>query len=142
MIQISDLPLINAVLNGGSTILLLLGFYQIRNRRVRSHRRFMISALCLSSLFLISYLVYHYNIGSIRFRGEGAVRVVYFTILLTHTVLAASVPPLALISLVRALQKRFARHRIIARYTFPIWLYVSVTGVVIYLMLYQVYPSG
>ena len=102
----------------------------------------MISALCLSSLFLMSYLVYHYNVGSVEFRGEGAVRVVYFIILLTHTILAASVPPLALITLVRALQKRFARHRIIARYTFPIWLYVSVTGVVIYLMLYQVYPSS
>lgn len=102
----------------------------------------MIAALCLSSLFLTFYVIYHYNVGSVRFPGTGLVRFVYFAILITHTVLAASVPPLAIITLVRALKRRFTRHKLIARWTLPIWLYVSVTGVVIYLMLYQVYPSS
>ena len=102
----------------------------------------MIVALSLSSLFLTSYLVYHFNVGSVRFTGTGGIRVIYFSILITHTLLAASVPPLALITLVRALKKRFSRHKLIARWTFPIWLYVSITGVVIYLMLYQFYPGN
>ena len=139
MFELSDLPLVNALLNAGSTILLLIGFYLIREGRVRAHKRFMIAALCTSTLFLISYLIYHYNVGSVRFSGEGGIRVVYFSILLTHTILAVAVPPLAIITLVRALRKRFRRHKAIAKWTFPIWLYVSATGVIIYLMLYQIY---
>ena len=102
----------------------------------------MIAALVTSSMFLISYLVYHYNVGSVRFTGLGLSRTVYFIILISHTLLAASVPPLAILTLTRALKKRFDRHRRIARWTFPIWLYVSVTGVMIYVMLYHIYPSG
>jgi uncharacterized membrane protein YozB (DUF420 family) len=101
----------------------------------------MIAALACSTLFLTSYLVYHAQVGSIRFAGEGAVRVVYFTILVSHTLLAATVPPLAIITLRRALRARFDRHRMIARWALPVWLYVSVTGVVIYMMLYRLYPS-
>ncbi len=138
---ISDLPLLNACLNATSTVLLLIGYGLIRTGRRSLHKRFMIAALTTSSVFLISYLVYHYNVGSVKFTGEGWVRVVYFSILISHTILAASVPPLAIVTLVRALRERFDRHRVIARWTFPIWLYVSVTGVIIYIMLYQLFPA-
>ncbi len=138
---ISDLPLLNACLNATSTIFLLIGYRFIRTGRRSLHKRFMIAALTTSSVFLISYLVYHYNVGSVKFTGEGWVRVVYFSILISHTILAASVPPLAIVTLVRALRERFDRHRVIARWTFPIWLYVSVTGVIIYIMLYQLFPA-
>ncbi len=140
--SLTDLPLLNAILNLTSTVLLLIGYYHIRHGRVASHHRFMLGALITSSLFLISYLTYHYNVGSVKFIGQGSVRMVYFTILITHTILAATVPVLAGITLIRALRERFDRHRKIARWTLPIWLYVSITGVIVYLMLYQLYPSA
>lgn len=139
---IHDLPLLNAALNGTSALLLLTGFYLIRHKRIAQHRAFMISALVSSALFLTSYLIYHSQVGSVRFGGTGFIRTVYFGILVSHTVLAVAVPPLAVITLSRGLARRFDRHRRIARWTLPVWLYVSVTGVVIYLMLYQVSPGA
>lgn len=137
MIPIRSLPALNALLNGTSAVLLVWGYTLIRRRRINEHRRVMIAAFCISILFLISYLVYHAQVGSVRYPNPGAIRVVYLTILATHTVLAAAVPVLAVITLSRALRERFDKHRRIARWTLPIWLYVSVTGVVVYLMLYQ-----
>lgn len=139
--SISDLPTLNAILNSISAILLTIGYIFIKQKNRNAHRLCMISAFVTSSLFLISYLVYHYNVGSVRFQGQGAVRTVYFAILLTHTVLAAVIVPLILITFARALKGKFDRHRRIARWTLPLWLYVSVTGVVVYLMLYQLYPA-
>ena len=135
--QITDLPALNAILNTLATCCLIAGFLMIRQRRILAHRRFMLAAFGCSVAFLCSYLIYHYFAGSVKFQGTGTIRTVYFTILLTHTVLAALVPFLAVITLFRAFKEDFARHRKIARITFPIWLYVSVTGVVIYWMLYQ-----
>jgi len=137
MMTIADLPALNATLNATSAILLTIGWILIRRGRWRQHRAFMIAAFCTSVLFLISYLTYHAHIGSKHFTGQGTIRVVYFTILLTHTVLAALIVPLILITLSRALSARFDRHRAIARWTLPLWMYVSVTGVVVYWMLYQ-----
>jgi putative membrane protein len=131
------LPAVNATLNGIATCFLLLGWVFIRRRDIRRHRFSMLAAFSTSALFLTSYLVYHANAGSVPFQGQGAIRIVYFAILITHIVLAAIILPLALITLSRALSERFDRHRQIARWTLPIWLYVSVTGVVIYLMLYR-----
>jgi uncharacterized membrane protein YozB (DUF420 family) len=136
-VTLRDLPALNALLNGASAAALLTGFWLIRRGRWRAHRAAMVTALVLSAAFLASYLVYHYNVGSVRFQGEGWVRRLYLGILLTHTVLAAAVPVLACITLVRALRRHFPRHAAIARWTLPIWLYVSVTGVVIYWMLYE-----
>jgi len=133
----ADLPALNATLNATSAVLLTIGWVLIRRGRWRQHRAFMIAAFCTSVLFLISYLTYHAHIGSKHFTGQGTIRVVYFTILLTHTVLAALIVPLILITLSRALSARFDRHRAIARWTLPLWMYVSVTGVVVYWMLYQ-----
>jgi uncharacterized membrane protein YozB (DUF420 family) len=130
------LPTVNASLNALAGVLLVLGFYFIRKREIEKHRACMVAAFSCSVLFLISYLTYHYQVGSVRYQGTGTIRTVYLSILATHTVLAAAVPFLALITLVRALRQRFDKHRAIARWTLPIWLYVSVTGVVIYLMLY------
>jgi uncharacterized membrane protein YozB (DUF420 family) len=130
----------NAVLNGTSAVLLVTGLFFIKNGRREAHRRCMLSALTVSALFLIGYLTYHFQAGTTRYTGTGWMRTLYLTILLTHTVLAIAVPPLAITTLVRALQQRFDRHRRIARITFPIWLYVSVTGVVVYLMLRGDYP--
>jgi uncharacterized membrane protein YozB (DUF420 family) len=137
VIDYTLLPAVNASLNALSTVFLTTGWLLIRRRHVERHRLSMISALVTSVLFLTSYLVYHAKVGSVPFPGQGTVRYVYFTILITHVILAATIVPLALITLSRALAKRFDRHRKIARWTLPIWLYVSVTGVVIYLMLYQ-----
>jgi uncharacterized membrane protein YozB (DUF420 family) len=134
--SVADLPTINASLNAIAAVLLVIGWVLIRRGRVRAHRAVMLSALACSVLFLASYLVYHYQVGSVRFQGTGAVRTLYFSVLLTHTVLAALVPFLAAITLFRALRRHFPRHRAIARWTLPIWLYVSVTGVVVYVMLY------
>ena len=134
---LSDLPALNASLNATAAVLLVIGYTFIRNGRIRQHRAVMISAFTVSSLFLISYVVYHANVGSKPFQRHGPIRVVYFTILLTHVVLAAAVVPLALITLTRGLRGRFDRHVPVARWTFPIWLYVSVTGVIVYVMLYQ-----
>src|SRR5262252_4733380 len=137
MMTIADLPALNATLNATSAILLTTGWMLIRRGRWRQHRAFMIAAFCTSVLFLISYLTYHAHIGSKHFPGQGTIRIVYFTILLTHTVLAAVIVPLILITLSRALSSRFDKHRAIARWTLPLWMYVSVTGVVVYVMLYQ-----
>ena len=135
--DVHSLPALNALLNGTSFVLLLIGFALIRRGNWRAHRAAMITALVLSSAFLTSYLVYHAQVGSVRFQGHGWLRTLYLTILATHTVLAATVPVLAIITLSRALRRRFDRHRAIARVTLPIWLYVSVTGVVVYWMLYR-----
>lgn len=136
-LTLADLPTLNAALNATSAVLLLLGWGLILRRKIDAHRRAMLSAFGCSIVFLVSYLVYHFQVGSVKFQGTGAVRTVYFAILLTHTVLAAAVPFLAVITLSRALARRFDRHKRIARWTLPIWLYVSVTGVVVYWMLYQ-----
>ena len=141
MIALKDLPTLNAFLNGLSAVLLVMGYRFIRRGRIAKHRATMIAAFVVSILFLISYLTYHFNVGTTRFQGVGVVRPVYFTILLTHTVLAALVPFLAAISLSEGLRGRFDRHRRIARVTLPVWLYVSVTGVIIYLMLYHLFPG-
>lgn len=134
---VADLPALNATLNAVAAILLVVGYVLIRQRRWRQHRAVMLAAFGTSTLFLISYLVYHANAGSRPFTGVGPIRIVYFTILLTHVVLAATIVPLALVTLSRGLRARYDRHARIARWTLPIWLYVSVTGVVVYLMLYQ-----
>lgn len=131
------LPTVNAVLNGCAAVLLVCGFLMIRQRKIQTHRRLMLTAFAVSSVFLVSYLVYHFNAGIVRFQRQGAIRSVYLGILGTHTVLAATVPVLAIITLSRGLSAKFDRHRRIARWTFPIWLYVSVTGVVVYVMLYH-----
>ncbi|MGE0639632.1 MAG: DUF420 domain-containing protein [Thermoanaerobaculia bacterium] len=136
-LELADLPALNASLNATATLLLVTGFLLIRSRRITAHRRVMIAAFVCSSLFLLSYLVYHFQVGSVRFRGVGPIRTVYFAILLTHTVLAATIPVLAPLTLWRGLAGRYDRHRRIARWTLPIWLYVSVTGVVVYWMLYR-----
>lgn len=132
-----DLPALNALLNGSAAALLVIGYSLIRRKRVEAHRRVMIAAFSMSVLFLISYLIYHYQVGSVRYQKTGLLRNVYLGILLTHTVLAAAVPVLAVLSLYRGLKGRYESHRRIARWTLPIWLYVSVTGVIVYLMLYQ-----
>ena len=133
----SDLPALNAVLNATAAVLLLAGWRYIRRGRIDEHRRCMLSAFGASVLFLISYLVYHAAAGSRPFDGEGAIRVVYFVVLVSHVVLAAAIVPLALVTLARGLRRDDERHRRLARWTFPIWMYVSVTGVAIYLMLYH-----
>jgi uncharacterized membrane protein YozB (DUF420 family) len=138
-LSISDLPALNATLNGLSAVCLVSGYTFIKRGERLIHQRCMIAALVLSSLFLVSYVVYHANAGSRPFPGQGIIRPIYFLILITHVVLAATVVPLALITATRGLRSQFDRHVRIARWTFPIWLYVSVTGVVIYLMLYQLY---
>jgi uncharacterized membrane protein YozB (DUF420 family) len=132
-----DLPAVNATLNGISGVLLLIGYLLIRARKIELHRRVMIAAFTTSSLFLVCYIVYHAQVGSVPFVRQGFVRPLYFTILITHVTLAAVVLPLALVTLSRGLKARYARHRAIARWTFPIWLYVSVTGVLVYVLLYQ-----
>ena len=135
--SLSDLPALNATLNAISGVLLMSGYAFIRRGQARRHRAAMIAACIVSVLFLTSYVIYHANIGSKPFTGRGPIRIVYFTILLTHVVLAATVPPLAIITLSRGLRARFERHVAIARWTFPIWMYVSVTGVIVYFMLYR-----
>ncbi len=139
MIDYAQLPAVNAILNGTAAVLIVVGIYLIKSGRQRAHRAVMISAVVASSLFLVSYLTYHAHIGSKHFPGHGLARTIYFSILLTHTVLAAVVVPLVLMTLTRGLKGRFDRHRPIARWTYPVWLYVSVTGVVIYVMLYHLY---
>jgi len=136
-VSITDLPAVNATLNGISAILLVIGYVLIRRRRIEQHRRVMIAAFATSTLFLICYLVYHANVGSKPFSGQGTIRTVYFVILISHIVLAAFVPPMALITLIRGLSARYDKHRKLARWTLPIWLYVSVTGVIVYVMLYR-----
>lgn len=139
--MIRDLPALNAALNAASALLLLLGYRFIRRGRVPAHRACMLGALGVSALFLVSYVAYHLQVGSVRFAGPAWVRPIYFTILISHTALAAAVVPLALLTVGRAWRGRFEAHRRIARWTFPVWLYVSVTGVVVYLMLYRIFPG-
>ena len=136
-------PALNAFLNGSSAILIGTGYYFIKNGRRNAHKRMMIAAFVTSTLFLISYLYYHLVLraGVTHFQGQGIWRGVYFSILISHTFLAAVVVPFILITLYRALSGKFVRHRAIARYTFPIWMYVSVTGVVIYVMLYKIFVA-
>jgi putative membrane protein len=136
-VDVRDLPALNATLNATAAVLLSIGYVLIRKGRIETHRKVMLAAFTASVLFLVSYLVYHANVGSKHFPGTGAMRTIYLTILLTHTVLAAAIVPLVLVTLSRALSARFDRHRTIARVTLPIWLYVSVTGVIVYWMLYQ-----
>lgn len=137
-----DLPGLNAALNATSAVLLTLGYAFIRAKRVMAHRACMVSAFVVSSLFLISYVVYHLQAGRTKFAGVGLVRPVYFTILLTHTVLAMVIVPLVLTTLWHAVRGHFDRHKLIARWTLPIWFYVSITGVIIYFMLYHWYAPA
>jgi putative membrane protein len=130
---------LNAALNGCATILLIAGFIFIKNKRVKAHRACMISAMAVSTIFLASYLTYHYHVGNVRFGGEGWIRPVYFAILIPHVILAGLIVPLAIATIAFALRGNFQRHRRIARITWPLWMYVSVTGVVIYFMLYKIY---
>jgi uncharacterized membrane protein YozB (DUF420 family) len=130
-------PALNASLNAAAAFLLLLGYVFIRRKAVAEHRACMLAAFACSVTFFASYLVYHYRVGSVPFQGQGWVRTLYFAILISHTVLAAAVPPLAMITLARGLRMRVEKHRRMARWTLPIWLYVSITGVVIYFMLYR-----
>jgi uncharacterized membrane protein YozB (DUF420 family) len=138
-LTIADLPALNATLNGTSAILLTIGYVLIRRGQVTLHKRCMLSALVTSTLFLTSYVIYHANTGSRPFPGVGPVRYVYFSILISHVLLAITIVPLALVTARRGLRAQYERHIRIARWTLPLWLYVSVTGVVIYLMLYQMY---
>jgi uncharacterized membrane protein YozB (DUF420 family) len=135
--DVHTLPAVNATLNATAAVLLLTGYTLIRRKKIQAHKRVMLTAFTVSIAFLICYLIYHAQVGSVHYPHTGAIRVVYYSILITHTLLALTVPVLAIITLSRALKGDFVRHRKIARWTFPIWLYVSVTGVIVYLMLYQ-----
>lgn len=135
------LPATNAVLNGTSAALLVTGRALIRRGRMAAHRACMIAAVVTSALFFASYLYYHAHVGTVHFQGQGWSRPFYFTVLTSHTVLAAILPVLVVITLWRGLRERFDRHRVIARWTYPVWMYVSVTGVIIYLMLYRLFQN-
>ena len=141
MPDLSIFPALNATLNGASAVLITTGRVLIKRKKVALHRACMIAAVATSTLFLVSYLYYHAHVGSVRFPGQGWMRPVYFALLISHTVLAAAVVPLVLLALVAGLRGRFERHRRVARWAFPIWLYVSVTGVMVYVILYQVYGA-
>jgi uncharacterized membrane protein YozB (DUF420 family) len=134
---ITLLPSVNATLNATAAVLLIWGYLLIRRKQIATHRKVMLTAFGVSSAFLVCYLVYHFQVGSVHYPHTGALRAIYLSILATHTLLAAAVPPLAIVTLNRGLGARFDKHRRIARWTLPIWLYVSVTGVVVYLMLYR-----
>ena len=137
MIGVSDLATVNAALNATSAVLIGAGFYFIKQKNIRAHKVCMISALMVSALFLTSYLVYHYNVGSVRFTKQGWIRGVYFPLLISHTILAAAVLPMVLRTAFLAFKGRFPNHVRIAKWTFPVWMYVSVTGVVVYVLLYH-----
>ena len=137
--SVTDLPAVNATLNGIAAVLLVVGWVLIRRRHCDAHRRVMLAALATSALFLASYVTYHANVGSRPFPGQGAMRALYFAILIPHVILAAAIVPMALITVSRGLGRRYDAHRRIARWTLPLWLYVSVTGVAVYLMLYRMY---
>ena len=130
---------LNATLNGTSAILLALGYSAIRSGKRDLHKKLMVSAFAVSTVFLISYLVYHYRVGHVAFQGQGWIRPVYFALLISHTILAIVIVPMILVTLRRAWLQKFDKHRLIARYTLPLWMYVSVTGVIVYLLLYQIY---
>ncbi|MDH4071115.1 MAG: DUF420 domain-containing protein [Ignavibacteria bacterium] len=140
--ELTDLPLLNAILNTTCLVLLVTGWIFIRSGNREAHRRCMLGAVLASSLFLLSYLIYHFNVGSVKFTGEGSARTVYFAILLTHTILAMTLPVLVPITVVRGLRSMFDKHRRIARITLPVWIYVSVTGVLVYLFLYVWFPAS
>jgi putative membrane protein len=142
MIDYYSLAPLNSILNAIAAVLLMAGFIFIRRRWVRAHRACMLGAVVVSTAFFISYITYHYHVGDVRFQGHGIIRPIYFTILITHVILAAVIVPLVLLTLWRALSGNFSRHRRIARWTWPIWMYVSVTGVIVYLMCYRMYPPG
>jgi len=141
MPDLSIFPALNATLNGASAVLIATGRVLIKRKKINQHRACMIAAVVTSTLFLASYLYYHAHVGSVRFPWQGWIRPVYFALLISHTVLAAAVVPLVLLALIAGLRGRFERHRRIARWAFPIWLYVSVTGVMVYIILYQVYGA-
>ena len=141
MISTSDLPAVNATLNAISACLLTAGYVFVRRRDIARHKFCMLSAVCVSAIFLVCYVTYHALHGSTRFTHQGAIRWVYFAILISHVLLAVAIVPMVIITLLRALRGQFERHRAIARWTLPAWLYVSVTGVLVYLMLYQWYPA-
>jgi putative membrane protein len=142
MIDYHSLAPLNSILNAIAAVLLMAGYVCIRTRRVRAHRACMLSAFVVSTAFFASYLTYHYHVGDVRFQGHGIVRPIYFTILVTHIILAATIVPLVLMTLWRALRGNFGEHRRIARLTWPLWIYVSISGVVVYLMCYRMYPPG
>ena len=135
--DLRQLPTLNAFLNALAAALLIRGWLLIRRREIQAHRKTMLAAFSVSVLFLVSYLIYHYDVGSVKFLKTGPIRAVYFTILISHTVLAAVVAPMAILTLRRALRGELDRHRRLARITLPVWLYVSITGVVVYFMLYH-----
>lgn len=139
--SLSDLPAVNACLNSLSAVLLAIGYRFIRRNKIIAHRNCMIGAFLVSTLFLICYLVYHFNAGRTVFKEPAWFRPIYLVLLLSHTVLAVVIVPMVLVTLSRALKQRFDRHRQIARWTWPLWMYVSVTGVIIYLLLYQIFPQ-
>ena len=139
--QFAIFPVIDASLNGTSAILLVTAHSMIKRGRMAAHRALMITAIVTSSLFLSSYLYYHWHVGSVPFQGKGWSRPLYFSILTSHTILAITIVPLVIITLTRALRERFDQHRAIARWTYPLWLYVSVTGVIIYFMLYHFFAA-
>jgi uncharacterized membrane protein YozB (DUF420 family) len=141
MYYLYALPHLNAILNATSGVLLVVGYLFIRRRRITAHRNCLIAALVTSTLFLVSYLTFHYNYGSTRYAGQGIARPIYFTILISHTILATVIVPFVGVTLYRAARGQFSKHTRIARWTFPMWLYVSVTGVIVYLMLYQIPPA-
>jgi putative membrane protein len=130
---------LNATLNGISAVLLAAGYSAIRSGKIALHKKFMISAFAVSSAFLVSYLLYHFRVGHVAFQGQGWIRPVYFTLLTSHTILAIVIVPMIIVTLRRAFLERFDKHRLIARWTLPLWFYVSVTGVIVYLMVYQIY---
>ena len=134
---VTDLPALNASLNALASLFLLAGYVCVRRKQITAHRVCMLAALATSALFLTSYLIYHYNVGSRPFTGTGAIRLVYFAILISHVLLAIAIVPMVLVTVSRALTRRFDRHRRIARVTWPLWMYVSVTGVIVYVMLYR-----
>ena len=135
--SVSDLPALNASLNALASLFLLAGYVCVRQQKIAAHRACMLAALATSALFLTSYLIYHNNVGSRPFTGTGAIRLVYFAILISHVLLAIAIVPMVLVTVSRALARRFDRHRRIARITWPLWMYVSVTGVIVYVMLYR-----
>ena len=135
----SLLPTLNAILNASSGILVLLGYRNIKRSNESVHKRFMLTAMGVSAIFFASYLFYHWEVGSVKFQGSGMIRTFYFTLLISHTILAVAIVPMVIRTAYLALTGNFAKHRIIAKWTFPIWVYVSITGVMVYLMLYQIY---
>jgi putative membrane protein len=142
LIPLTQLPTVNAALNVISAVFLVAGYCFIKAKNREAHRACMLGAFTSSTLFLVSYLVYHFQVGSVPFRGQGPIRIMYFSILVTHTILATIIVPLSLITLSRAIRGKFAAHRRIARWTLPVWLYVSLTGVVVYWMLYWLAPAA